>query len=64
MWTHVKSINNWGNTRVLFPVFFIENELFTKKKRKMGSAVNRPADERLHLQGQYSYQAMRKCLFC
>ena len=34
LWTHVKSKNNWGNCRVLFLVFLIENELFTENGKK------------------------------
>ena len=34
LWTYIKSKNNWGNSRVLFPIFFIENELFKENGKK------------------------------
>ena len=47
LWTHVKSKKGWGNFHVIFPVFFIENELFKENWKKRESAVNRPAVELL-----------------
>ena len=35
LWTHVKSRNKWGNSRVLLPAYFLENESFTENWKKI-----------------------------